>query len=120
MDIAKFKTELKELLARNPQPVVFKIRYNRVETFTTRKEFGLRLLELFADNNVVDIVLAVAKESGCFGTMTNDFKWVSRNIRDLQCLEFNINTVRMVQAAIEQEINSTSTQRAIASFGTNA
>ncbi len=72
MDILTFKQNLKSIL-NGKTGIEFTIYSTEIEVFSTKKSFGERLLELFADSKVKNVSLRSFQEKGCYGIVTNGF-----------------------------------------------
>lgn len=121
MNIQLFKSNIKAVLANNPQVIKFEIIYNGREVFNTKREFGNRLLELFVDKNVIDVKLIIVKKSNALGRHVNGFDYTIQSAaKDIEVMTFNVVTKKQLDRQFNINQKMTATEKAIRGFGTTA
>ena len=78
MNAQNFKSNVREVLEGRTSEK-YTIYTNKLEEFSTKKSFGLRLLELLEDENVSDIVLQSYAQKGYMGYTCNGFNMLKRS-----------------------------------------
>lgn len=105
--INEFKNDLRLVIDQNPHPIKFVINYSNPQTqkekFDTKKEFGLRLLQILEDPETDNVDVYIVKTKGYIGyvsKMANICDWyrfsttreksskpvITKNIEELQIL----------------------------------
>lgn len=105
MNVELFKMDLRKIVNNNPQELKFELRFwdNRpVEFFTTKKDFGLRILELLEDNKTAAIELTILKRKGYFGKH-NPHPDDYLRFTDIERLEFTVWTYEEFKKIEEKE-----------------
>ena len=100
-NIEDFKNDLRHVIDANPQPIEFEIKYCNPRTprekFSTKKEFGLRLLELFADPEIHNIDVNIVELKGYVGRFQN-----MKNICDWH--RFSTTMMRTAKPVVQKNI----------------
>lgn len=92
MNVELFKTDLRKVIDNNQRPIKFTIRFSdslEIESFETKKDFGLRVLELLEDETVGTIEIETLKRIDHFGrhdVARQDFV----RFTDIEAVVFNV------------------------------
>lgn len=121
MNIQIFKSNIKAVLANNPQVMKFEIVYNGREVFNTKNEFGNRLLELFMDKNVIDVKLSIVKQKKSFGRHVKGFDYTIKNAtKNIEVMTFDVVTKKQLDTQFNFNQIMTATEKAVIGFGINS
>ncbi len=119
MNTNNFKTNLKTILSNNKHKVIFKLGN---KTYYTKRNFGLRLIELFNDKTTENIFLtSVKQQNDMYEQIVNGFDYLLENdLKNIIEMNFMIETKEQIKAYKLQQSNMTPMARAIQQFGTSA
>ena len=121
MNVALFKSQLKQIIKANPQPIKFTILgMGSEEVYNTKKEFGLRLLEIFEDKRFGEIFLSFMKEYGYNSRRMSMSYLLELNHLRVEELNFSVNTAEILEIEKQRNKNMTSEARAVREFGVNS
>ena len=121
MNVTLFKQQLKQIVKANPQPIKFTILgMGNLEIYNSKKEFGLRLLEIFEDERFGEIFLSFMKEYGYESRRMSMSYLLELNHLSVEELNFHINTAEILELEKQRNKNMTSEMRAVREFGINS
>ena len=119
MNVQIFKSDLKKVLANNPQAIEFDFFYKGLERFKTKKEFGNRLIELFGDKNVVSITLNIVKTKNDFaGRGARLLNCIKEQTKGIQTMSFIVKTKKDLDSEFNYSQKSSGMQNWMDAYGT--